>query len=321
MSFGSSVIVIVSSQAHLTRVSLLSQPGTTARYPAGYPRHPAEGARTCHLGFPLPFGHQRSLLGSSQSRRGSGPSSRSAYRTRHACRTPSGLPRSTPTSCDRVGCLLDPGDGGALPVGCRARPAPAASQRPVPTPRCHIPSAGLRFTRHQRRFTQFTRPVCPLPVTPGWNGSPWAFPRASHPAVTSDARQGRGQAVSTHPELRHRHHIGLQSASPLARCDFVSQRQLRMFARWPPNMITVWLLRSTPTERCFDSNSQRGFGRELHRARTRWFERRTIRGWGPVEPGRVRWSDTARCARCARRRRGRCRAGCRGVVTPRWPTR
>jgi hypothetical protein len=70
LSFGFRVIVIVSAQAHLARVSLLSQPGTTARYPAGYPRHPAEGARTCHLGFPLPFGHRRSLLGSSQSRPG-----------------------------------------------------------------------------------------------------------------------------------------------------------------------------------------------------------------------------------------------------------
>lgn len=50
-------------------------------------------------------------------------------------RTRTGLTRPTPTSCDRVRCLLDPGDSGALPAGCRARPAPAALQRPVPTPR------------------------------------------------------------------------------------------------------------------------------------------------------------------------------------------
>ena len=136
------------------------------------------------------------------------PSSRSAYRARRRARTPSGLPRSAPSSCDRGGCPLDPGDGGALPAGCRARPAPAASQRPVPAPRDHIPPARLRFTRHQRGFTRFTRPVCPSPVTPGWDGRPWASPWASHPAVTSDARQGWGRAVSTHPELRCRHHIG-----------------------------------------------------------------------------------------------------------------
>jgi len=41
-----------------------------------------------------------------------------------------------------------------------------------------------------RRFTQFTRPVFPLPVAPRWNRNPWAFRRASDPAVTSDARRG-----------------------------------------------------------------------------------------------------------------------------------
>lgn len=43
----------------------------------------------------------------------------------------------------------------------------------------------------------FTRPVFLLPVTPGWNGSPWAFPRASHHAVTGVARQGRGRVIRT----------------------------------------------------------------------------------------------------------------------------
>ncbi len=80
------------------------------------------------------------------------------------------------------------------------RPAPAASQRPAPPP--HLPHPirqGSRITRHQRRFTQFTRPVCPLPVTPGRNRDPSAFPQASHPAVTSDARQGWGQAFEHGP--------------------------------------------------------------------------------------------------------------------------
>jgi hypothetical protein len=46
------------------------------------------------------------------------------------------------------------------------------SLRPAPT----IHPARLSITRHQRRFTQYTRPVCPLPVTPGWSGNPSAFP-------------------------------------------------------------------------------------------------------------------------------------------------
>ena len=141
--------------------------------------------------------------------RGVGPSSRPAYQPPHRRWTPSGLPRSAPTSNDRGGRLLYPGDGGALLTGCRARPVPAASQRHVPTPRYHIPPAELRFTRHQRRFTRFTHPVCPSPVTSQVEQEILRpSPRASHPAVTSSARQGRGQAMSTSPELHHQHHLG-----------------------------------------------------------------------------------------------------------------
>jgi len=68
-------------------------------------------------------------------------------------------------------------------VGCRF---PAASPC---TPHSH-PIAGLLFTGHERKFTRFTRPACPWPVTPGWDRDPWAFPCAPHSAVTGSARQG-----------------------------------------------------------------------------------------------------------------------------------
>jgi hypothetical protein len=110
-----------------------------------------------------------------------------------------------------LGALSTPGTAVLTLAGCRARPAPAASQRPVPTPRCHHPPTRPRITRHQRGFTRFTRPVCPLPVIPGWNGNPRASLRASHPAVTSDARQRWGHDASTRPELRLRHQPDLQS--------------------------------------------------------------------------------------------------------------
>jgi hypothetical protein len=61
------------------------------------------------------------------------------------------------------------------------RPAPAASQRPAPTRRLIHHRRGSRITRHQRRFTRFTRPVCPLPVTLGWNRGPSAFPQSFAP--------------------------------------------------------------------------------------------------------------------------------------------
>ena len=46
-----------------------------------------------------------------------------------SARTPSGFPRSTRLRCDRGGCPLYPGDGGALTTGRNVRPRPAAVQR------------------------------------------------------------------------------------------------------------------------------------------------------------------------------------------------
>ena len=107
LSFGSGVVVIVSSQAHLAHVSTLSGPGTSPV--SGQLSEPtAWRRRPCCLGFLLPFGHRHSLLGPSCSRRGVRPSSRSAYRATSA-RTPTGFPRSTCTRHDRGGCPLYPG--------------------------------------------------------------------------------------------------------------------------------------------------------------------------------------------------------------------
>jgi len=61
------------------------------------------------------------------------------------------------------------------PTG-RNRPAPAAFQRLTLHPRLCIPPQKEAVTRHQRRFTLLTRPIFPLPVTPGWSGNPSAFP-------------------------------------------------------------------------------------------------------------------------------------------------
>src|SRR5260370_11574166 len=66
----------------------------------------------------------------------------SAYQSPRAS-TRTGFPRSALTRYGRVGCLLDPADGGALPAGCRARPAPARFPAASPcTPLYYIPSRG-----------------------------------------------------------------------------------------------------------------------------------------------------------------------------------
>jgi hypothetical protein len=87
-----------------------------------------------------------------------------------------GLPRSAPARSGRYGCLLYPGDGGALPdrMPCPASTCRFSAASPC-TPHLH-PTAGLLFTAHQRRFTRFTRPACPSPVVPGWGRNPRAFP-------------------------------------------------------------------------------------------------------------------------------------------------
>ncbi len=151
--------------------------------------------------FPVVFRQPALASRSSDSRRGVGPSLRSAYRTRDRARTPTGLPRSARTSCDRGGRPLYPEDGGALP-GLRdvlSRRLPHHSGPSLhPAPTSH--RAGLCFTRHQRGFKRFARPVFPSPVaTRVERGRPWAFPRASHPAITSGARRGWGQAIEHGP--------------------------------------------------------------------------------------------------------------------------
>jgi len=90
--------------------------------------------------FPVAFRLPAFASRSSDSRRGIGPSLRSAYRAK--ARTPSGLPRSTRTSCDRGGCLLYPEDGDAHPADRKSSAGACRFSTASPYPRHHIPSAG-----------------------------------------------------------------------------------------------------------------------------------------------------------------------------------
>jgi hypothetical protein len=209
LSIGTGLVVIVSTQAHLTRVSPLSRPGTRPGIRPVIREPLVEGTSDAALGFLSPFGHRRSLLGSSCSRRGIGPSSWSAYHP-----PAEGGPRRgfhVPHSRDStgVGALSTPGTAVLI---LDRMPCPASACRftaACPCTPLPLPTTEPLFTRHQRRFTRFTRPVCPSPVTPRMGREILRLsPRASHPAVTSNARQGRGQASSTRPELRCRHHVG-----------------------------------------------------------------------------------------------------------------
>jgi hypothetical protein len=150
--------------------------------------------------FPAAFRPPAFASRSSDSRRGIGRPLRSAYRA--SCPDHDGVTtfRTHELRPGRV-APIPRGPGGAHPAGHRS---PAGTrrrfQRPVPTTPLPPPTyTGLLLTRHQRSFKQFTRPVFSLPAAPGWDGRPWAFPRASNPAITGDARQGRRQAAEHGP--------------------------------------------------------------------------------------------------------------------------
>jgi hypothetical protein len=149
-------------------------------------------------GFLLPFGHRHSLVGSSCSRPGTGPSSRSADRAPNA-RTRTGFPRSAPSRYDRSGCLLDPGDGGALLARCRARPAPAASQRPVPVTPRGTQARGINGGSRDS-------PARPAPrlLLPDGTGALGLSPVLRTPPLPA-THDRAGPGMSTRPELRRRH--------------------------------------------------------------------------------------------------------------------
>jgi len=129
-----------------------------------------------------------------------------------------------------------PRDGGApttdaeSPVtACRF---PAAS----PAPLHHNPSKGLNLTGIHEGSLAFTRPAFPSPVTPGWSGDPWAYPRSFAPRRYQRRTSGWGRALSTGPGLRNRQHApALPSASPLATCDLVSHLGL-IVGGWDPQV-------------------------------------------------------------------------------------
>jgi hypothetical protein len=68
-------------------------------------------------------------------------------------------------------------------------------------PRHQRPIDESPFTRHQRGFTQFTRPVFPSPTVAGWNAQPLRLsPGLRTPPTKSRQRTpGRGQAIEHGP--------------------------------------------------------------------------------------------------------------------------
>jgi hypothetical protein len=129
-------------------------------------------------------------------------------------RTPSGLPRCPRARSDRDGCPLY--SGGAVPTrpAQAIRPSLAASQRPTPGPRCCFPpSRAWHNAASSRVHSRSPVRSSPLPVTPGWNGSPWASPLGFTPRRYQRRMPKWDGHSGTCPESRHRHQPALPNAS------------------------------------------------------------------------------------------------------------
>jgi hypothetical protein len=85
------------------------------------------------------------------------------------------------------------------------RPPLAVPPRPGPAPRSSSHLPGLWVTRHQRGFTHVRPSGLPLARVPGWSGSASASSLSSAPRSYPRRTSGRGLALNTGQELRHRH--------------------------------------------------------------------------------------------------------------------
>jgi hypothetical protein len=235
--------VPASSSSSASRAHLTASAPFRARAPgpvSGQLSRTASGGPAIAPGFPAAFRPPAFASRSPCSRPGPGPSLRSAYRAPPGCPDPDGV--STFHTCE-----IRPGWVPPLPRGRRCSPRPDA----VPGRRLPLPSGqslhpapashqrGSSITGHQRGFTRFTRPVCPSPVASRMGretlGLSPVLRTPPLPAAHDRAGPGREHAPGTTLPTSS----ALQSASSLAWCDLVSQRQMRTFSLPRPCRIII----------------------------------------------------------------------------------
>ena len=224
LPFGSGVCQHQRSKAHLPTSAPL-RASHQGWYPAGYPRAPGGGAGNAALGFPLPFGRRRSLLGHPVPARG--------FRSPHGRPTrqrldPGGV-STFRTSESR------PDWAPSLPRGPAVLTRPVRSLRPplapsprgqALSPRARIPSPGaVHYEASSRVHSRSPARPSPSPVGPWMEQGPLGLLSGLRtPAgrtCTAHARAGDGHqalARSYTPGIL----TGPPSASSLKMCDLVS---------------------------------------------------------------------------------------------------
>jgi hypothetical protein len=179
--------------------------------------------------FPAAFRLPAFASRSSDSRRGIGPSLRSAYRPRAGPRRGYHVPHARAST--GVGAPSTPRTAVLSRLKSSPWPAPAASQRPVPAPRYNIPSNEVPLHEASTRVQAIHPSGLPLACSPRMERAPLGFPPSFEPhrLITGDARRGGEQATNTGPELHAQHHISRSSnpCSSLNACDLVSHDEQR----------------------------------------------------------------------------------------------
>ncbi len=199
MPFGSGGLLRVSSPAHLSTSAPLSGSGTSP-ISGRSPETTAWRRSRAVSGFPSAFARRPWLLGHPFPARG--------FRSPRGRPTapPSGGPDSVGVSVFRM-CELRPGwvpsllrGGGVLPTGTASPVGACRFPAASPVPHWNHPPVELLITEHAKIHSRSPVRPFPRPSSPGGTGTLRLLPRASHPAVTHDARQGGNSPMDTGPD-------------------------------------------------------------------------------------------------------------------------
>jgi hypothetical protein len=174
--------------------------------------------------FPAAFRPPAFASRPSDTRRGVGPSSRSAYRTAAPPGPRRGYHVPHARAATGVGALSTPGTTVLTRTAYGLRPAPAASRRPVPAPRSNVPSARLGAHEASTRVHAIHPSGLPLACSPRMERAPLDSPPELRTPPTHRRRRtsGWGQAAEHGPGTTLSTSADPPSRSHSKTCDLVS---------------------------------------------------------------------------------------------------
>jgi hypothetical protein len=153
--------------------------------------------------FPAAFRPPAFASWSSCSRPGVPLSLRSAYRPAFARRTLTGFPCFARTSCDRGGCPLYSGDGGAHPDRGRSTASTWRITAPCPyAPPQHPSMRGSASRSINQGFKRFHPSDLPLACDPRMERAPLGFTPSFAPGPYGPRTSGWGQVIEHGPATR-----------------------------------------------------------------------------------------------------------------------